>query len=84
MQPLSDDVSLQPPFQRRRIDKEMPSSPLLEIPVSPRTPQQDHGMFDTSMNSRTGLLNTSEVEPQSSPLNYGTPSSRMGSVRGTP
>ena len=52
------------------------------------TSQNEHdrsGGHDQSLLSRTGLLNTSEID-LSSPLNYGTPaSSRIGSVAaGTP
>ena len=58
-------------------------------PTSPmNTSQNEHdrsGGHDQSLLSRTGLLNTSEID-LSSPLNYGTPaSSRIGSVAaGTP
>jgi len=63
-----------PPSQRRRVDPT--SSPL---PLAPSSP------FNTSHQERLG---SSEIDI-SSPLNYGTPSSRLGSVvpgtpRGTP
>lgn len=85
----SDDLSSEeqskdaPPAQRRRVNNEGASSPLPLAPTSPNTSQQEH---DQSLQSRTGLLNTSEMDMESSPLNYGTPaSSRIGSVsRGTP
>jgi len=86
----SDPVEA-PTKQRRTEDK--PSSPLPMAPTSPmNTSQNEHdrsGGHDQSLLSRTGLLNTSEID-LSSPLNYGTPaSSRIGSVaagtpRGTP
>ena len=81
----SDPVEA-PTKQRRKED--IPSSPLPMAPTSPNTSQNEHdrsGGHDQSLLSRTGLLNTSEID-LSSPLNYGTPgSSRIGSVAaGTP
>jgi len=79
----SDDIVDAPPQQKRKIEEDGPSSPLALAPTSPNTSQEqnDGDAQDTSFQSRTGLLNTSEVgiDP-SSPLNYGTPGSRMGSV----
>ncbi|XP_066917179.1 DNA replication licensing factor mcm4-A-like [Clytia hemisphaerica] len=85
----SDPVEA-PTKQRKTEDK--PSSPLPLAPTSPNVSQNEHdrsGDHDRSLLSRTGLLNTSEID-LSSPLNYGTPaSSRLGSMavgtpRGTP
>ena len=83
---LSDLVEDAPSKQRKTEEK--PSSPLPLAPTSPNTSQNEHdrsGGHDQSLLSRTGLLNTSEID-LSSPLNYGTPaSSRIGSVAaGTP
>lgn len=80
-QPSDDLGSDPPPFTRRRIDGDV-SSPLPFAPISPNTSHENPQ--DESLLSRTGLLNTSEVD-LSSPMNYGTPMSRAGgSVRGTP
>jgi len=85
-QPSDDLGSDPPPFSRRRVEEDV-SSPLPFAPVSPNTSQGQHeNIQDQSLLSRTGLLNTSEVD-LSSPMNYGTPGtpmSRLGSVRGTP
>ena len=73
--PVGEQRTEAPPSQRRRVNEDGASSP--------NTSQEQH--HDQSLQSHTGLLNTSEMD-MSSPLNYGTPaSSRMGSVaRGTP
>ncbi|XP_064641337.1 DNA replication licensing factor mcm4-A-like [Lineus longissimus] len=61
-----------PPTRRRKID---PSSPGMDLPAMPSSPasvqQQEQDI------SLTGNLGTSEID-LSSPLNYGTPSSRLG------
>lgn len=73
-----------PPTQRARVDES--SSPLPLAPTSPLTEQQDPdrslGLF-SSPTTRTGGFETSEID-LSSPLNYGTPSSRLaGTPRGS-
>jgi len=72
-----------PPSVRRRVHNDDISSPLAFAPISPSSSQeeQQENVADQSLLSRTGLLNTSEVD-LSSPMNYGTPISRAGSVRG--
>ena len=82
-----DQPSDAPPSQKRKFTDDGESSPLPLAPISPNTSQEqreeDHRL-DTSLQSRTGLLNTSDIDP-SSPLNYGTPASRLSSnIRGTP
>jgi len=79
-QPSSDLGGDPPPLTRRRVEGDV-SSPLPFAPVSPNTSHDNVG--DQSLLSRTGLLNTSEVD-LTSPINYGTPMSRVGSMRGTP
>ncbi|XP_067052845.1 DNA replication licensing factor mcm4-A-like [Acropora muricata] len=81
--PISQPAS-SPPSQRRRVEE--PSSPLPLAPTSPSDGAQDRMQF-SSPQTRGGL-ETSEID-LSSPLNYGTPGSRVagtphGSISGTP
>ena len=62
-----------PPAQRRRVEDM--SSPIALAPTSPH--EGDRSLFSSPPPPRVG---TSEID-LSSPLNYGTPSSRIG---GTP
>nr|QIC49964.1 DNA replication licensing factor MCM4 [Actinia equina] len=86
-EPIPEEpTAVSPPSQRRRIDEA--SSPLPLAPTSPSVgqPDQDHSLF-SSPQQRAGV-ETSEID-LSSPLNYGTPSSRLagtprGSIAGTP
>lgn len=78
-EPIPEETNaVSPPSQRRRIDES--SSPLPLAPTSPSGDQPDHdpSLF-SSPQQRTGM-ETSEID-LSSPLNYGTPSSR---IAGTP
>jgi len=81
-----DEDRNSPPSKRRPVD----SSPMAVMPSSPDTSDRPAApaseaqapLFSSPPQSRTGALPTSEID-LSSPLNYGTPSSRYGGI-GTP
>ncbi|XP_030070031.1 DNA replication licensing factor MCM4 [Microcaecilia unicolor] len=88
--PRSEDVQ-SPPSQRRRTDERTSTGELQPMPTSPaadmRSPNLQDSMFSSPMPSRHSVA-PSELE-LSSPLTYGTPSSRVegtprSGVRGTP
>lgn len=81
---VQDEVT-SPPSKRRPIDSSpggdmdaLPSSP----PAANEPMQSEAALFSSPPQSRAGVLPTSEID-LSSPLNYGTPSSKYGGV-GTP
>uniref|UniRef100_A0A4W3HCA8 DNA replication licensing factor MCM4 n=1 Tax=Callorhinchus milii TaxID=7868 RepID=A0A4W3HCA8_CALMI len=88
--PRSDEVQ-SPPSQRRRTDDTTSTGDLQPLPTSPaadvRSPNvQDSSLFSSPARSRHSAASEFDV---SSPLTYGTPSSRVegtprSGVRGTP
>ncbi|XP_041376260.1 DNA replication licensing factor MCM4-like [Gigantopelta aegis] len=76
----NDEGASSPPSQRRRVDAS-PGSELAQMPMTPLSGQQGEESLFSSPQNR---VPTSEID-LSSPLNYGTPSSRGGlGTPGTP
>ncbi|XP_053323307.1 DNA replication licensing factor MCM4 [Spea bombifrons] len=89
--PRSEDVVQSPPSQRRRTDEPTSVGELLPMPTSPSgdllSPSGEELLFTSPAPSRHSVLQ-SELD-LSSPLTYGTPSSRVegtprSGIRGTP
>ncbi|KAJ8302791.1 hypothetical protein KUTeg_019187 [Tegillarca granosa] len=73
------DETSSPPAKGRRLDSS-PGGDLAPLPSSPPSgiqPEHETSLFSSPPQSRAGGAPTSEID-LSSPLNYGTPSSRLG------